>query len=209
MSRPSNASVPWSAIGGAIAFLSTSGFALYKYVRHERRQLIAAEPPMQTPSTRPGVELLPFRWEVNLSSDIPDVTIVCWAVNYGTKSTKLKVARATYFQIRGTPAIERIVDIDELEILASSSRQLLIRRALIDSEARAIRERAQSELCEAEMRLAARWEAADASGHFNDGANYVRERASSICDSSERASSCRSRRASGAASRWRRRPRWS
>ncbi len=160
----------WAKIGGGVVTIAGPALAYWKYFRHERPQLVAGEVAKPKRAIR-AVDLLPYRWEVNVTGDIGTVSVCVWAINYLNEPTTLRAIRAPYFAIEGTQGLD-ISDPNEITLPARRPHQVLVQRSLIDAEARMIREHAKGAICEAQLRLSARWEAGKKSGTADSGGPY-------------------------------------
>jgi hypothetical protein len=104
------------------------------------------------------VELRPCRWEINIANQVPLLTVIVWAINYTRETVSLGPSRIPHFRIDNVVVLNSMVDLDTVTLGAGSSVSLFIRYKLVDSEWRAIRDHATSELCVAEMTFSTRWQ---------------------------------------------------
>jgi len=83
-------------------------------------------------------EVLPREYEVWLGQEIPHIDIWLYAVNYLSKEIIFDLCQITNFHFSGGPSIENISPNGEIRVPPKSSSNILCRRNLIDSEARAL-----------------------------------------------------------------------
>jgi hypothetical protein len=119
-----------------------------------------------------AVELRPCRWEINIASQVPLLTVIVWAINYTRETVSLGPSKIPYFRIDNVVVLNSIIDLDTVTLGAGSSVSLFIRYKLVDSEWRAIRVHATAELCSGEMTFSTHWQSSGRSGDFQSQAPY-------------------------------------
>ena len=83
------------------------------------------------------VELIPIWFEVSVRVPIPEMTVFLRAVNYTTKQLFLRTIKVTYLHFESSPALDNMIA-ENYEVPPRSSREVMCRRRLIDSETRGI-----------------------------------------------------------------------
>ena len=103
-----------------------------------------------------GIELLPVSFEVGLNREIPRIMISLYAVNYCKDPLHLRFATVFQFQLSGGPFLENISLPAEYSVAPQRSMLITCRRALIDSEIRAIAQGRSESLNSAVVSIRAR-----------------------------------------------------
>jgi hypothetical protein len=132
-------------LADAAALVTVGGgvFGTLRYVRHRRANAIqqSSNGALRGVAFDTGphdFELLPFRFEVQLAQEIPTIEVYVYAINYARKKIVVTRMDVGEFRVENCVPIHGIGLIEEWDILPQRSRLLIAKRALVDSEARAI-----------------------------------------------------------------------
>ena len=158
---------PWAKVIPIVIAAGALALGLWKYIRHERRAYFASETSNEAAPSGPRIiELLLFRWQVNLADAVPMLSAIVWAVNYTDNAMKVGSSGIPYFRLEGVVPLNAMVDQATVTLGPKTSTSLFIRYKLADSEIRAIRDGALAEIGSAEMSVSTHWKTGTASGDY-------------------------------------------
>ncbi|MGA9347345.1 MAG: hypothetical protein WBW48_00890 [Anaerolineae bacterium] len=132
---------------GVVIIVTIVQFGIrYLRARRSTSQPSAIEllPGAKTPAQPSAFELLSLSFEVSLHQEIPQVGIWIYVVNYLSRELTFQTLRIDHFRLSGGPSLENIPAVGDVRVSPRQSRQVLLRRPLADSEARAV-ERSQQQ----------------------------------------------------------------
>jgi len=132
---------------GVVIIVTIVQFGIrYLRARRSTSQPSAIEllPGAKTPAQPSAFELLPLSFEVSLHQEIPRVEIWIYVVNHLSRELTFQTLRVDHFHLSGGPSLENIPAVGDVRVSPRQSRQVLLRRPLADSEARAV-ERSQQQ----------------------------------------------------------------
>ncbi len=98
----------------------------------------ATRPDAKPSRKAPTYDVLPRSFEIWLHQEIPHVEVWFYVVNYLDTELVLQTFSITSFSLSGGPSLENIPTTGEVRIPPHQSANVLCRRPIIDSEARAI-----------------------------------------------------------------------
>ncbi len=152
----------WIFSGIGVVILSAIvGWFIRMWQRTKRKdqdqspQSIATLELMRTPKSPSKCEFLSLSFEISLSQEIPKIDLWIYAVNHLSRELVFQSLRVTQFYLSGGPSLENIPSNNEIRIPPRRTREVLLRRALTDSEVRAISRKEHRNPCNATFSLAA------------------------------------------------------
>lgn len=128
------------AIGYIIQFVFRLLQSRHKTSQPSESELLSG---VKAPSKPSDFEILPISFNMTLSQQIPQIEIWVYVVNYLSRELTFQTLRVNSFNLLVGPSLENISAIGEMRVPPRQSRQILFRRPLADSEARAIEDSQQ------------------------------------------------------------------
>jgi len=111
---------------------------------------------MKSSAESSNFELLPLSFEISLRQEIPQIAIWIYAVNHLGKELVFEALQVTHFNLSGGPSLENIHPVNEVRVPPRRTKQVLLRRPLVDSEMRTIEKTQRRNPCNANFSVIAR-----------------------------------------------------
>jgi hypothetical protein len=124
---------PEAALALAASVVTVVGgvVALVRYLR--RRAAVPVD--LLLERRRPlDFEIVPIRFEVSTTGDVPRALMVLRAVNYRRKPLKLTSLRISYFRAHDRAVLDEVRSPDEYQIPPMRSQEVYCRRSLVEAE---------------------------------------------------------------------------